>query len=110
MVRTLEARGAIGAAAAVRQDVLADSCGISTRKLQDVTLDLNRRGVPVVSSCVEPFGVFLADSDEELAAYDRQLRARLVGNALRRGYVRRMLRQRIAARTVEPDGQGRLFA
>lgn len=110
VMRALRNMRAIGAARAVTQAALASACGTNTRHLQEATLELNRRGVAVLSSCVEPFGVFIAETDAEIAAYDRQLRARLIGNAMRRGYVRRILRDRIATRSVEPDGQGRLFA
>lgn len=110
VMRTLREMRAIGAARAVTQAELARVCGISPRRLQDATLELNKRGTAVLSSCVAPYGVFIADSDDEIAAYDRQLRARLIGNAMRRGFVRRILRHRIDERSVEPNGQRRLFA
>lgn len=109
-MQTLRDMRAIGAARAVTQAALASACGISPRKLQEVTLELNRRGVAVLSSCVAPFGVYLAETDDEIRAYDHQLRGRLIGNAMRRGYVRKILRDRACARAVEPDGQRRLFA
>lgn len=110
VMRMLRDMRAIGAARAVTQSRLAAACGITPRTLQDVTLGLNKRGIPVLSSCVAPYGVFIAESDDEISAYDRQLRSRLIGNAMRRGYVRKILRDRIALRSVEPNGQRRLFA
>lgn len=106
----LQSLGAIGARAAVPQADVAVRLGISTRQLQDATLRLNERGVPVVSSCVAPFGVFLARTSDELARYDAQLRARMVGTVKRRGFIRRLLRQWVAMMNPEPGGQGRLFA
>lgn len=102
--------GAVGALAAVPQADVAVRLGISTRQLQAATLRLNERGVPVVSSCIAPFGVFLARTPDEVGHYDNQLRARLIGNAMRRGFIRRILRDWIARMNPEPGGQGRLFA
>lgn len=110
VMRELQNMGAIGAARAVTQAELARVCETNTRHLQEATLVLNQRGVPVLSSCVVPYGVFIAETDAEITAYDRQLRGRLIGNAVRRRCLRRILRDRIAARPVEPNGQGRLFA
>lgn len=110
VMRELQSMGAIGAAQAVTQAELARVCGTNTRHLQSATLELNKRGVPVLSSCVPPYGVFIAETDDEITGYDRQLRGRLIGNAVRRRCLRRILRERIATRPVEPNGQGRLFA
>lgn len=106
----LHAHRHYGAAAAIKQADVARQLGISARLVQRATLELNRQGQPVVSSCMEPFGIFIATSIEEIDAYDRQLHSRLVGDAMRRGFVRRMKRERLAAMHVEPDGQRRLFA
>lgn len=110
VIETLRNMGAIGAARAVTQVELARACGTNTRNLQNATLVLNQRGEAVLSSCVAPCGVFIAETDDEITAYDRQLRGRLIGNARRRRCLRRILRERIATRRVEPNGQGRLFA
>lgn len=106
----LHANGHLGSARAVKQAKVAAGLGVTTRLIQRATLELNRQGRPVVSSCVEPFGIFVAVSDEELGNYDAQLHSRLVGDAMRRGFVRRMRRESIASMPVEPTGQRRLFA
>lgn len=106
----LHEMGAVGAGAAVPQAEVAVRLGISTRQLQDATLRLNERGVPVVSSCVAPFGVFLARTSDELARYDAQLRSRMIGTIKRRGFIHRLMRTWVAMMNPEPGGQGRLFA
>lgn len=106
----LRASNAIGAARAITQKRVAISCGTNTRSLQHATLRLNSRGIPVVSQCVKPFGMFIAETDAEIDGYIDQLHSRLVGNALREKYMRQIRRNRTAARTIEPSGQRRLFA
>lgn len=106
---TLKEMNAVGSASARKQTEVARACGVSTRRLQTATLALNRAGIAVLSTCHAPYGVYLAETDDEITDYCAQLRARLVGNAARRRAVRKILAQRIALRSVEPDGQGRLF-
>ncbi len=105
----LETNHVRGRAAARKQRDVARMLGTTTRNLQTAMIALNARGVPVVSSCAEPQGVFLAECDEELADYARQLNNRIRGLAQRLIPVRRIERQRVAARAVEPSGQRRLF-
>lgn len=109
VLATLKSMNAYGAAKARSQAEVARLAGIDTRRLQQATLALNLRGEPVVSSCVRPFGIFIAESDRELQAYRRQLHSRLVGNGKRLGAVNRIIRAWIAETPVEPSGQRRLF-
>lgn len=101
---------AVGAARAMRQTDVAARCGLSTRRVQQCMGWLIQHDVAVCSSCVEPMGIFLAETIEELDAYIAQLHSRLVGNAERERDLRALRRRRIAATNVEPDGQRRLFA
>jgi hypothetical protein len=106
----LKEMNAMGASRAVLQSKVAKACDTDTRSIQQATLRLNERGVPVVTSCVKPFGMFIAESVEELGRYAEQLRARLLGNAMRCKFVLRMVRAMNAAAMVESTGQRRLFA
>lgn len=111
LMALLRAMGAVGRARAASQALIARSLGMSTRHLQDATLRCNERGVPVASSCVEPMGIYLAETVGELSDYGEQLRSRLVGNAHRLRCVRRIEREWSARHAVEPrTGQRRLFA
>ncbi|MFH1417277.1 MAG: hypothetical protein ABII12_03205 [Planctomycetota bacterium] len=105
MLRTM---GAYGATRARPQAEVARAIGIDTRRLQQATLVLNLRGEPVVSRCVRPFGVFIAEGEVELQAYRKQLHSRLVGNGRRLGAVNRMIRAWVAEADTEPGGQRRL--
>ena len=101
---------AVGAEHAVPQERVARLCAMTTRMLQQATLWLNAHGVAVLSSCVKPFGIFLARTVGEVDDYIDQLHSRLIGNALREKHLRGIRRLWIAGQRVEPDGQRRLFA
>ncbi len=106
----LRSMGAFGRARARTQAEVARLAGTNTRKLQHATLELIERGVPIVTACDEPMGMFLAETLSELADYRDQLHARLVGNAKRMKGVRRIMREWMEHEAIEPDGQRRLFA
>jgi len=106
----LRAEGAVGRRNAIHQAAAAAALKVATRRLQDVTLRLNERGVPVCSAVVEPMGIYLAETVEELADYGEQLRSRLIGNAHRLRCVQRMARDKAAEYPVDPvTGQRRLW-
>ena len=108
VLATLKTMGAYGRGRARPQAEVARAAGIDTRRLQQATLNLNLRGEPVVSSCVKPLGIFIAQNDGELQAYRKQLHSRLVGNGRRLGAVNRIIRAWIAEEATEPSGQRRL--
>lgn len=105
----LEANGVRGRSRARKQRDVAKMLGTTTRHLQEAAIVLNDRGVAVVSSCKAPMGIYLAEQDEELAAFSRQLVNRIRGLARRLKPVRRIVRERIERRSIEPSGQRRLF-
>lgn len=106
----MKSMGAYGRARARTQGEVARLAGTNTRALQHATLVLIERGVPIVTACDDPPGMFLAETLSELAAYSDQLHARLVGNAVRMKGVRRIMREWTEYESVEPNGQRRLFA
>ena len=110
VMRTLTEMQAFGEGRARRQAEVASAAGTNTRVLQAATLVLNQRGVAVLSTCGQPAGIYIAESDAELAAYDRQLDHRIRGLAVRLREIRRIRRARAAAQIVEPNGQRRMFA
>lgn len=101
---------AFGRARARKQGEVAAHVGISTRMLQDATLLLNQQGVPVCSTCVNPAGVFIAETPRELEEYRDQLHSRLQGNGKRMACVNRMLRKMETESVIDSSGQRRLFA
>lgn len=108
LVAWLRTMGAIGKRNAVAQPIAADATGISTRRLQQVTLRLNERGAAVISSVTSPFGIYLAETLDELGDYETQLGSRLIGCAKRRRFVRRMRREKLAEFPVDSEtGQQR---
>ena len=108
VLAALRNMGACGASRARPQAEVARAVGIDTRRLQQATLALNLRGEPVLSSCVQPPGIFIADQVGEVTAYAKQLRSRLVGNGRRLAAVNRIQRSWIAEENPEPNGQQRL--
>jgi hypothetical protein len=110
VLEALNRLGAVGRGRARSQAEVAAAAATNARTLRHATLALNRRGVPAVTTCVIPVGVFLAQTDAELADYDAQLDHRIRGLAMRLKEVRRMRRAMAAAGPVEPDGQRRLWA
>lgn len=110
VLEALEQSNARGEARARPQAAVARLARTSPRALQQATLLLNQRGVAVVTTCRTPPGIYLAESDAELAAYDGQLDHRIRGLARRLVAIRRIRRARAAARPIEPNGQRRMFA
>lgn len=106
--RWLRTSNAVGAANARRQTDVARETGIAARRIQQCMGELIQAGVPVCSSCVEPMGIFIAHTNEEIEAYIAQLHSRLIGNAARERDLRALLRRRRAVVT-EPNGQMQLF-
>jgi len=108
VLAALKSMGAYGASRARSQAEVARAVGVDTRRLQQATLNLNLQGEPVLSSCVKPFGIFIANSIEELKGYAEQLRSRLIGNGRRMAALNRIIRAWVAEEKVEPGGQRRL--
>lgn len=104
VLAALQGMDARGAAKARTQRDVARFAGTNPRTLQDATLALNLRGVPVCTSCGEPPGMYLAETIDELKTYAGQLRARLLGNGKRMAAVNRIVRR------LELESDGRLFA
>ena len=109
VLAALKSMGAYGRLRARPQAEVARQMGVTTRRLQQATLSLNLRGLPVVSTCSQPPGVYIAEKYDEFDDYIRQLDHRIRGVAIRLREVRRIRRQWEAAETVEPSGQRRLF-
>jgi hypothetical protein len=109
VLSTLKSMGAYGRKRARTQAEVARAAKTDTRTLQQATRVLLDRGEPVVSTCGKPPGVFIAETHPELGAYDRQLDNRIRGLANRIKPLRRIIRQWVAAETIEPGGQRRLF-
>jgi len=101
---------AFGRGRARKQAEVAALAGTTSRTLQMATLVLIERGVPVVTTCETPSGMFVAETLSEIADYGDQLYARIRGNALRLKGVRRIARRWDEAGPVESTGQRRLFA
>ena len=109
VLKTLRDMQAIGESRARPQAEVARAAMTSSRALQRATLALNQRGIAVVSTCQIPAGVYIAETDAELAQYDAQLDHRIRGVAIRLREIRRIRRARTAAEMIEPDGQRRMF-
>lgn len=109
IVMLLIDRNKIGKSNAWKQADAAVAAGTNTRMLQHATFRLNERGVAALANCGHPPGIYIAGSDAEIEEYIRNLRSRLIGDARRIGFLRRILRQRREALTIEPDGQRRMF-
>lgn len=108
LVALLKRYGAVGRKNAVHQAIAADGLGISARRVQQVTLRLNELSIAVISSVTPPYGIYLAETVDELGDYEHQLRSRLIGNATRCKHVRRMRRAKLAECPVDPTtGQQR---
>ena len=106
--KVVAAMGAVGRANARRQKLIARQMGVSTRRLQLAARQLRKRGVPLVSTCDPPLGMYVAETNDEMESYLRQLHARIKGNAETFSDIRDIQRRRIAAMPVEPGGQRRL--
>ncbi len=66
-----------GHANAIKQKYLAAQCGMSTRVLQRILKRLTEdHGLPIVSSCSPPYGVFIPATAEEVDAFVGQLASR----------------------------------
>lgn len=66
-----------GRARAIKQSLLADAVGLSTRTLQHVLKDLTEvHGLPVASACSKPMGVFIPETEAEVDAFIEQLTSR----------------------------------
>lgn len=102
LVRTLRELGAVGRSAAVPQRLVARRCGWTTRELQLVSAAANGAGMPVVTACDAPAGMYLAETIDELRDYESQLMSRLRGNAGRALSVRRIVRRWREADAVDP--------
>jgi hypothetical protein len=109
VMAALMSMGAYGRSRARTQREVARLAETDTRTLQRAQRVLLERGEPVVSTCGKPAGVFIAETHPELGAYDRQLDNRIRGLAIRLRPVRRIRRDWLAAETIEPSGQRRLF-
>lgn len=108
ILAALKSFGAIGRDRARPQSQVARAAGTDTRRLQQATLMLNRNGEPIASTCLQPKGMFIAETVGELQDYAKQLHSRLKGNAHRLKAVNRIIRTQIEAKAVEPGGQRRL--
>ena len=105
----LDEMGAYGRDAARTQAEVARTAETDTRTLQRAQRLLLERGVPVVSACGIRPGIFIAQTRDELAAYDKQLDNRIRGLAMRLKPLRRLMRKWAALMPVGPGGQRRLF-
>lgn len=89
----------VGAANATKQKHLAFTLGISVRYLQDILKRLTEEhGKPIASSCREPMGTFVPETENEVNRYVQQLRSRALSDfkriaALNRAAAHELLRQ-----------------
>lgn len=101
--------GAIGAARAIRQDVLSRLCGVSARGIQELNLELLKAGVVVCSSCGSPAGQYIAETLADVRPFEEQLKSR----ALRVFQHKSLLEQAVRIATdrvaAEQNGRGTLF-
>lgn len=66
-----------GAANAVTAEKIAEKMNIDARAVRSLVQIERQQGRPICASCAEPFGLYIAETIEELAQYKRSLRRRL---------------------------------
>lgn len=97
--RALRSLEAYGPAAAVTDATLAKACNLPARNIIDLALELLKAGQPVVASCKEPFGRFIATDVAHVQTYKDRLDKRARSIFLRRQAVARCL-ERMGARQM----------
>lgn len=66
-----------GAANAVTAEKIAEMMGIDVRAVRSLVQIERLQGNPICASCAEPFGLYIAETVDELSAYKRSLRRRM---------------------------------
>lgn len=66
-----------GAANAVTAEKIAEKMNIDVRAVRGLVQLERLQGNPICASCAEPFGLYIAETIDELAAYKRSLRRRM---------------------------------